>query len=96
VRADPLSTRSIILSNRPNDRAWKWGLGRLARDGVVPPKQPDPSENSSRHRRSPHCDEPHNPAPSNRSSHGPVIKVMAMSLVGSYRRIREAIVDLRQ
>src|ERR1700722_1137035 len=46
--------------------------------------------------RLPHCDEPHNPAPINRSSHGPAIKVMAMSVMGLYRRVRETVFDLRQ
>jgi hypothetical protein len=30
----------VISSNRPNDRPWTGGLGRLAMEGVVPPNGP--------------------------------------------------------
>jgi hypothetical protein len=35
VRQDEFSTRLNVASNRPNDRPWMAGLGRLATDGVV-------------------------------------------------------------
>jgi hypothetical protein len=35
VRSDAFSTRSVISSNRPNDRPGKGGLGGLAMEGVV-------------------------------------------------------------
>jgi hypothetical protein len=50
VRPDAFSTRYKISSNRcgrlgppdrPNDRSWMTGLGRLARDGVVTHELPN-------------------------------------------------------
>jgi hypothetical protein len=41
VRAGVFSTRYKISSNRSNDQPWMAELGRLAKDGVMSPEQPD-------------------------------------------------------